>query len=76
MCVLCFNVLSPCLEGCVVPKISHPPHSSKLTPSETYVCFFEKLNKAGNSKFLEIFDFENLDFFMGGRAYQGFHELI
>ena len=67
MCVFCVSVLSPCLQVCVVPKISRPPQSSKLMPFETYVCFCKKLNKAGNSKFLKIFDFENLDFSGGAR---------
>ena len=29
-------------------------------------CFFEKLNKAGNSEFLAFSNFENLDFLLGG----------
>ena len=66
MCVLCFNVLSPCLRVCVVPKISHPPHSSKLTLSETYVCFFEKTEQGWKFQIPQNFRFWKFGFLMGG----------
>ena len=76
MCVLCVKVLSPCLQVCVVPKISHPPQSSKLMPFETYVCFFEKTEQGWKFEIPQIFDFEKSGFFIGGRANHRFHELI
>ena len=73
MCVLCVHVLSPCLQVCVVPKISHPPQSSKLMPFETYVCFVEETEQGWKFEIPQIFDFEKSGFFIGGRAYHRFH---
>ena len=75
MCV-CASVPSPCLQVCVVPKISAPRSLFQISGFSN-VCFFERLNRAGNPKFLKFWIFMKIWIFhWGGRAYQRFHEWI
>ena len=60
---------------------SFPKFRSRLSLLNRYFlkrtfASLKKVNKAGNSKSLKIFDLKKSGFFIGGRAYLRFHEMI
>ena len=71
----CASVPSPCLQVCVVPKIRHLDPSSKFLASKTFAFLknWTELEIRNSSNFGFFWKFR---FFIGGRAYQRFHEWI
>ena len=74
MCV-CASVPSPCLQVCVVPKFRHLDPPSKFLASKTFAFLknWTELEIPNSSNFGFFWKF---GFFIGGRAYQRFHEWI